>query len=101
MKLLVLVVNSSVLQIVTDELRLLGVAGFTVSPVEGHGAHTAEDRFLSARDRVVGFVPRVRIDIVLPAEQVGAVLDSLSAPDTGLGEHGTFWISAIDRFGQL
>ena len=101
MKILVLVVHSSVLQIVTDELRRLGVAGFTVSHVEGHGPHTAEDWFLSTHDRVVGFVPRVRIDVVLPEEQVGAILDSLSTPTTGLGGHGTFWVSAIERLGQL
>lgn len=101
MKNLVLIVSASVQQSVTDHLRALGVPGFTVSQVEGHGAHTAEDPFLSSRDRVVGFVPRVRVDIVLPSERATAVLDALREPNTGLSGHGIFWVSPVERFDQF
>lgn len=101
MKNLTLVLNSSVHQAVTDHLRALGVSGFTISHVEGHGIHTAEDRFLSARDRVVGFVPRVRVDIVLPPEQMATVLEALCKPGSGLAGHGTFWVSPVERIGQF
>jgi len=101
MKKVVMIVNESVYQAVTDHLRALGVSGFTVSHVEGHGPHTSEDQFLSARDRVVGFVPRVRVDIVLPDEQMSRVLDELCAPGAGLSGHGTFWVSAVERFGEF
>ena len=101
MKNLILIVNASVQQSVTDHLRALDVPGFTVSQVEGHGAHTAGDPFLSSRDRVVGFVPRVRVDIVLPSAQVTAVLDALLEPTAGLNGHGVFWVSPVERFGQF
>lgn len=101
MKNLVLIVNKSVYQAIVDHLRSLGVTGFTVSHVEGHGEHTAEDRFLSERDRVVGFVPRVRVDIVLPADRVTTVLDGLCVPGIGLTGHGIYWISPVERFGQF
>ena len=101
MKKLVLIVNSSVYQAVTDHLRALGVSGFTVSHIEGHGPHTGDDQFLSARDRVVGFVPRVRVVIVLAAEQVTNVLDALCGPDAGLAGHGAYWVSSVERFGQF
>lgn len=98
MKNLVLVFNASVQQSVTDQLRALDVTGFTVSQVEGHGPHTAQDPFLSSRDRVVGFVPRVRVDIVLPSERVTVVLDALREPHTGLAGHGVYWISPVESF---
>ena len=101
MRNLVVIVNASVVQTVTDHLRALQVMWFTVSHVEGHGLSTAEDRLLSARDRVVGFVPRVRVDIVLPSEQVSTVLDALLHATTGLAGHGIFWVSPVDRFGQF
>ena len=98
MKNLVLVFNASVQQSVTDLLRALDVTGFTVSQVEGHGPHTAEDPFLSSRDRVVGFVPRVRIDVVLPSERASVVLGALREPNTGLAGHGVYWISTVESF---
>ena len=101
MRILTLVLNAGVRQAVTDQLRELGVAGFTLSHVEGHGPHTDQDQFLSARDLVVGFVPRVRIDIVLPSEQLTAVLDALRAPGAGFAGHGTFWVSPVESFGQF
>ncbi|MDP2316290.1 MAG: DUF3240 family protein [Pseudomonadota bacterium] len=101
MKNLVLIVNTSVVQSITDQLRALDVPGFTVSHVEGHGAHTAADQFLSARDRVVGFVPRVRVDVVLPAERVDAVLDALRQPGAGLAGHGVYWVAPVEQFGQF
>lgn len=101
MKNLILIVNISVQQSVTDHLRALDVTGFTMSRVEGHGAHTAEDPFLSSRDRVVGFVPRLRVEIVLSSERVTAVLDALREPSTGLAGHVIFWVSPVERFDRF
>lgn len=99
MKNLVLIVPASVYQSVTDQLREFDVPGFTVAHVEGHGAHTAEDTFLSAQDRVVGFVPRVRIDVVLPEEAVDGVLAALTGTGSELAGHGAWWVSPVERSG--
>ena len=101
MKTLILIVNADAYQALTDHLRELGVTGFTVSHVEGHGPHTAEDQFLSSRDRVVGFVPRVRVDIVLPSEQAAVVLDTLRTTGSALSGHGTFWVSPVEDIGRF
>ncbi len=101
MRNLVLIVHEGAYQAVTDQLRALDITGFTVSHVEGHGSHTAEHQFLSERDRVVGFVPRVRVDIVLPSEQLTTVLEALRAPGAGYAGHGTYWVSPIEQFGQF
>lgn len=98
---LVVIVNANVIRTVTDRLRELEIPGFTLTHVEGHGRRTAEDRFLSARDRVEGFVPRVRVDIVLPDEQVTKVLDALRDGSIGLAGHGIYWVSPVDRLGRF
>ena len=50
------------------------VRGFTFTDVEGHGAKDGGDATLSARDDVVGYVPHVRVDILLEDEDVADVL---------------------------
>jgi nitrogen regulatory protein P-II 1 len=99
MKNLVLIVPANVYAAVTDRLREIGIAGFTVTHVEGHGAHTARDAFLSARDRVVGFVPRVRIDVVLEGEAVDGVLSARAGAGTDLSAHGAWWLTPVERSG--
>lgn len=99
MKNLVLIVHESVHIAVIDRLRALEVEGFTVAQVEGHGAATTRDAFLSGRDRVVGFVPRVRIDLVIGEEEAERVLAALSNPGSGLTGHGAWWLFPVERAG--
>ena len=101
MKILVLVINASVHESVVDLLRALDVTGFTVSHVEGHGPHTGDDQSLTARDRVVGFVPRVRVDMVLTSGKLAAVLDALKDSGTSFAGHGTFWVAPVEHFGRF
>lgn len=101
MKNLVLIVNETVHQTVVDQLRALGITSYTVAHLEGHDVTSIGDRFLTARDRVVGFVPRVRVDIVLPAEQLAPVIEALAHPESGLAGHGIYWISPVERLGQF
>ncbi|MBI3272830.1 MAG: DUF3240 family protein [Planctomycetes bacterium] len=101
MKNLVLIVNAVVHQAIIDQLRALGVTRFTVAHVEGHDLASSADPFLSARDRVVGFVPRVRVDAVLPSEQAASILETLGRPSSGLAGHGIYWISPVERVGEF
>lgn len=102
MKKLTLVVHASVQQDLADTLRSLPqVSGFTFIHVEGHSTHTPEDAFLSARDKVVGFVPRVRVDVLLADEDVARVLAAVRATRAGISEHGIYWVTAVEEGGQL
>ncbi len=66
MKILTLIIHTNAQQALTDQLRTLEqVSGFTFSHAEGHGTEIVSDAFLSARDKVVGHTPRVRVDILL------------------------------------
>lgn len=101
MKNLVLVVPTSIYPAVIDELRALDVPGFSVCHVEGHGSHTAQDGVLSAQDRVVGFVPRVRIDMVLDGEAIESLLTTLTRAGSVLSGQGYWWVAPVERAGRF
>ncbi|HEX9759091.1 MAG TPA: DUF3240 family protein [Nitrospiria bacterium] len=102
MKHLTLIIHSNVQQDLADQLRTLEqVTGFTFSHVEGHGAQVESDPFLSARDKVVGYTPRVRVDILLEDADVDSVLDTLRNKTYGVEGHGIYWVTAVEQNGRL
>jgi nitrogen regulatory protein P-II 1 len=102
MKNLTLIVHAEVKQALADTLRGLKlVRGFTFTSVEGHGAHGGEDAFLSARDRVVGYVPHMRVDLLLEDRDVEPVLKALHASNCGVAGRGVFWVTPLERQGRL
>lgn len=102
MKILTLIVHTNVQQQLADLLRTIDqVPGFTFSHVEGHGTEVESDPFLSARDDVVGYIPRIRTDILLEDTDVDAVLAKLRAKETHLTGHGAFWVTQAEKGGHL
>ena len=102
MKNLTLIVHADIEQALADTLRSLKqVSGFMFIHVEGHGPQDERDPTLSARDRVVGYTPHVRVDIVLRDEDVDDVLHALRAADCGLAGRGIYWITSVNEFDKL
>ncbi len=102
MKTLVMVVHASVQQDLADLLRSLKqIRGFTFSHVEGHGTQETHDPFLSERDKVVGYVPRVRVDILMEDTQVEYVLESVRTMSKAGGTLGVFWVNDVHASGRL
>ena len=101
MKNLTLVIHAGVQQALADSLRAIPqVQGFTFTPVEGHSNHSEEDAFMSARDKVVGYVPRVRVDVLIEDEDINAVLAALLAQE-GFRGQGIYWVSPVELQGCL
>lgn len=102
MKLLTLIVHANTQQELADQLRnLKQVSGFTFSHVEGHGAQAESDPFLSARDKVVGYTPRVRVDILLDDADVGVVLEALRQAENNVTGQGVYWTTRVEEGGHL
>ena len=102
MKHLTLIIPTSAQQDLADHLRTLEqVSGFTFSHVEGHGVQVESDPFLSARDKVVGYTPRVRVDILLEEIDVDSVVATLRSKTHGVEGHGIYWVSAVEQNGRL
>ncbi len=102
MKKLTLIVHADIQQALADALHALpAVTGFTFTSVEGHGPQAGQDAFLSARDRVVGYVPHVRVDILIGNKDVDDVLVALRATNGHLAGRGIYWITPVERHGRL
>ena len=102
MKILTLIINTNAQQELADQLRTLEqVSGFTFSHVEGHGAQVESDPFLSARDKVVGYTPRVRVDILLEDTNVDLVLASLCKAENCTTSQGVYWVTPVEKGGVL
>jgi len=102
MKHLTLIIHSNVQQDMADQLRTLEqVSGFTFSHVEGHGVQVENDPFLSVRDKVVGYTPRVRVDILLQDSDVELVLEILRNSTQGVKGHGIYWVTAVEQNGRM
>jgi len=101
-KILTMIVYADIKQVLADTLHgLKHVSGFTFTDVEGHGTKAGRDPTLSARDDVVGYVPHVRVDILLEDKDVADVLACLRNSQCGLAGRGRYWVTEVESQGQL
>lgn len=102
MKNLTLIVHADIQRALADTLHSLEqVSGFTFMQVEGHSPQDEYDPAISARDRVIGYTPHVRVDILLKDEDVDKVLQALRTADCGLVGHGIYQVTAVEKQGGL
>ena len=99
MKNFVLIVHASLQQDIADLLRGK-VSGFTFSHVEGHGKHSDQDPVLSSRDKVVGYVPRVRVDILIDDAEVELLIQHIKQVP-GISGHGIYWVNDVLEHGRM
>jgi len=71
------------------------------SHVEEHSAQLQRDSFLSVRDKVVGYVPQVRVDVILENDEAKRILDDIRNLKCSFKGRGNYWISDIDEAGNL
>ena len=101
MKRFSMIVHTSLQQELSDLLRSLKLDSFMFSHVEEHSAQQENDVLLSARDRVVGYVPKVRVDIILEDERAMSLLDEINQSNISFKGRGMYWIIAIEQSGEL
>ncbi len=101
MKKLSLIVHTSQQQALADLLRSLQLDSFMFSHIEEHSAQTEHDAFLSARDRVVGYVPKVRVDVIIEDDRARTVLDDIRNSDISFDGRGMYWITEVEEAGAL
>ena len=85
--------HTNVQQELPDPLRTVDqVVGFTFTRVEGHGSEIEKNGFLAAHDEAVGYVPRIRTDLLLEDADVGRVLGAISGANTEIKGQGFYWV---------
>jgi len=94
-----LLADVSVKQSLADALRARPeVERFIFTNVEEHSHQLEQDPLLSERDKVVGYVPRVRVDILLEESALSKIRDALCAPECGLVGRCRYWVTPVTEY---
>jgi len=83
---------------VKDALNALGIQGMTVLEVKGFGRQKGHTEIYRGSEYTVDFLPKIKIETVLPDELVKAAVDAVvKAARTGKIGDGKVFISTIDE----
>jgi nitrogen regulatory protein P-II 1 len=97
MKLVTAVIKPHRLESVKEALTALGVAGLTVSEVQGYGRQKGHTEVYRGAEYTVEFLPKIRIEIVTDEIDVDKIVDALvEAAKTGRIGDGKVWVTTVD-----
>ncbi len=96
MKLVTAIIKPFKLDDVKEALRAHGVAGMTVSEVQGFGRQRGHTEVYRGTEYTVDFVPKVRIEVVVDDDDAGDVVDVIvKAASTGQIGDGKVWTTPV------
>ncbi|MFP4040450.1 MAG: P-II family nitrogen regulator [Desulfosudaceae bacterium] len=83
---------------VKTALNEIGIQGMTITEVKGYGRQKGHTEIYRGAEYVVDFIPKVKIEIVVPADMVDTVLETIetAARTEKLGD-GKIFVSAIEQ----
>jgi nitrogen regulatory protein PII len=83
---------------VKDALHEIGVQGLTVSEVKGFGRQKGHTEIYRGSEYTVDFLPKVKIELVLPDSQIQAAVDAIvkSARTGKIGDGKVFVLNVED-----
>jgi nitrogen regulatory protein P-II 1 len=97
MKLVTAVVKPFKLDDVKEALAALGVAGLTVSEVQGYGRQKGHTEVYRGAEYTVDFVPKVRIDVLVEDFDGEKVVEAIvAAARTGKIGDGKVWVTPVE-----
>ena len=97
MKLVTAVIKPYQLDAVKEALHALGVAGLTVSEVQGYGRQKGHTEVYRGAEYSVDFVPKVRVEVVADDALADKVVDAVvEAARTGKIGDGKVWVTSVD-----
>jgi nitrogen regulatory protein P-II 1 len=97
-KLVTAVVKPFKLEEVKNALSVLGLAGLTVSEVQGYGRQKGHTEVYRGAEYTVDFVPKVKIEVLVDGVDVERVVEALvEAARTGKIGDGKVWVTPVDE----
>jgi nitrogen regulatory protein P-II 2 len=97
-KLVIAVIKPFKLDDVREALNRLGVSGMTVSEVKGYGRQKGHTEIYRGAEYVVNFLPKVRIEVAVPANGADKAVEAISAAArTGQIGDGKIFVVPIDH----
>jgi nitrogen regulatory protein P-II 2 len=98
MKLIIAIIKPFKLDEVREAINRLGISGMTVSEVKGYGRQKGHMEIYRGAEYVVNFLPKVRIEVAVPAEQADRVIEAMTAAArTGQIGDGKVFVMPLDH----
>ena len=98
MKLVTAVIKPFKLDEVKEALRAFGVAGMTVSEVQGFGRQGGHTEVYRGSAYVVDFVPKVKVEVVCPDDLAEKAIEAIrNAAQTGRIGDGKIFVYSIEQ----
>ena len=102
MQLITAIIKPFQLDKVKEALKAAGVAGMTVSEVNGFGRQAGHTEVYRGVEYDISFVPKVRIDIVVDDNDVDRLITVITdSAVTGKIGDGKLWTTPIGRLVRL
>jgi len=98
MKMITAVIKPFKLDDVREALSEIGVTGLTVTEVKGFGRQKGHTELYRGAEYVVDFLPKIRVEVVLPDDQVEAAIEAVvKAARTGKIGDGKIFVTPVEQ----
>jgi nitrogen regulatory protein P-II 1 len=102
MKLVTAIVKPFKLDDVKNALKDLGIAGMTVSEVQGFGRQRGHTEVYRGAEYTVDFVPKVRIEVLADDADVTRIVEGIvAAAHTDKIGDGKVWVTAVESVTRI
>ena len=78
MKYVIAIIQPSKLDAVREALSALGIAGITVSEVQGYGRQKGKTEIYRGAEYEIHFLPKIKIEVAFDAKEERAVIEAIS-----------------------
>ena len=83
---------------VKESLYEIGITGMTITEVKGHGRQKGHKEIYRGAEYVVDFLPKIKIEIIVEADMVPKVIDSIcSSARTGKIGDGKLFVLPVEE----
>ena len=98
MKLIIAIIKPFKLEEVKDALSGIGIEGMTVTEVKGFGRQKGHTEIYRGSEYTVDFLPKVKIEIVLPDSQIAKAVDAImKSAKTGKIGDGKIFVQPVEE----
>ncbi len=98
MKIVMAIIKPFKLEEVRDALTAVGVHGLTVTEVKGYGRQKGHTEIYRGAEYAVSFLPKLKIEVAVPAELLEAVVDAITATArTGQIGDGKIFVTTLEQ----
>lgn len=96
------VIKPHALDAVREALSHVGIAGMTISEVQGFGRQRGHTEVYRGAEYKVEYVPKVKVEVLTSAEMADDVVEAIAkAARTGKIGDGKIWITTVDNVTRI